>query len=96
MDLFSVLLNILIDPRLGFIQELQFGASTIATIALTLRVTVFVTLYHLTRVALFDYFESSDFYNKALETPLSASIALIAQAIHGLAIVYLIKLAFNN
>jgi len=93
MGFFFVLVllgNFLADPDVGFIQNMPYGAGFLATILDLTKVVVYATMWHVTRKGLFDYLDLEEYFVKAKETPLGASIALIAMALNNLAIVWLI------
>lgn len=78
------------DPEVGVLQQLPFGAPLVASLLKLAQIVFFVTIMHLSRRALFDYVDLSDFFTKALETSEGAGRALIAIAIAMLAIALLI------
>lgn len=80
MSIFSIvglLLLFLMDPDVGLIEELPYGAGFIATMASLLKVSIFIAMLHLSRRALFDYIDLSRYFEKALETSVGAGNALI-------------------
>lgn len=58
-SLIIFIMLILIDPDLGLITHLPFGAGLVSTLALLLRGCLACSLVHLTRKALLDYPEAS-------------------------------------
>jgi|JFJP01.1.fsa_nt_gi hypothetical protein len=81
---------ILTDPDLGLITGMTFGVSTVATFMILAKAMLYVSLLHLSRKALFDYLDISEYFIKAKENPQSAAIALIAVSIFTLAIAVVI------
>lgn len=84
MGLFSTLVILALiatDPDTHLIQNMPFGASTLATIVVLTKGVLLVTMFHLSRKGLFDFLHLKTFFDKTLETPLSAAIALVALAI---------------
>ena len=75
----SVLL--LSDPGSGWIQQLPFGAGTLAILITLSTCVLYVGFLHFARKALVDYIDLEIFFTKAYETPLGAGLALIAVAI---------------
>ena len=93
MVLFTLLafsLMFLTDPDNGIIQNLAYGAGFVATIVLLTKVVVYVSMLHISRKARFDYVDLQKYFTKTVESPLSASIALIAAAIFTLCITLII------
>jgi hypothetical protein len=75
-----VLLLFLADPDSGLIQNLPFGASAVATIIVTLRPVIIITLIHYTRKWIFDYVDLGDIYEKVMKSRNATSQALFALA----------------
>lgn len=93
MGLFSVLallLGFMMDPDVGFIQELSYGAGFVATVAQLTKIVILVAMLHLSRRALFDYIDLEVYFNKAKESAEGAGHALVAVAIAMVAIAILI------
>lgn len=80
-----ILLWLLTDPDLGLIKNLEFGASTIATLVVLTKALLYVTLLHFSRKALFDYIDLSEYFENAKKDNDSGE-ALIAMGIFTLAI----------
>ena len=85
-SLVVLLLWLFTDPDLGIIQNLSYGASTVATLVILTKALLYVTLLHYSRKALFDYLDLEEFFTKAKENSQSSAIALIAVSIFTLAI----------
>lgn len=82
----TILLWLLTDPDSGFIENLPFGASTVATIAILLKSVWYVAFLHLSRRALLDYLDLKSYFDKAMQTSEGAGRALVAVAIMMVAI----------
>ena len=80
-SILTVLLWLLSDPDAGLITNLPFGASTVATLVILLKSIFYVAMLHLSRRALIDYVNLSDYFTKALQTSEGAGRALIAVGI---------------
>lgn len=80
-SILTILLWLLSDPDAGLITDLPFGASTIATLVILLKSIFYVALLHLSRRALIDYIDLSEYFTKALQTSEGAGRALIAVSI---------------
>lgn len=78
------------DPEVGILSQLPFGAPLVSSLLKLAQIVFYVTVLHLSRRALFDYVDLSDFFAKALETSEGAGRALVAIAIAMLAIAFLI------
>lgn len=93
MGIFSILALLtafLVDPDLGFIQELSYGAGFVATISHLTKITILIAMLHLSRRALFDYLDLEEYFLKAKETPEGAAQALISIGLWAIAIATLI------
>lgn len=90
-----ILLWLLTDPDLGLIQNLPFGASTVATLVVLSKALLYVTLLHFSRKALFDYVDLSELFDNAKKDKDSGE-ALIAIAIFTLAIALVIYASVVN
>lgn len=88
-----ILASFLGDPDSKLIQDIPMGAGFIATVLVTLRAVVYVAILHVSRKGLLDYIDLETFFKKALETPLSSSIALVAVSIIMSVIGFLIYVA---
>lgn len=66
------------DPDSGFIQDIPIGAGFIATMLVTLRVVLYVTLVHISRKAWFDYVDLAVFFNKTKENAIASAIVIFA------------------
>jgi multisubunit Na+/H+ antiporter MnhB subunit len=80
-SLLTVLLLLMSDPDGGFVQNLPFGSSTLATIIILASSILYIGLLHFARKALFDYIDLEIFFKKALQTPEGSGYALIAVAL---------------
>ncbi len=91
-----VFLLFLVDPDSGFIQNLPFGASAIATLVTAIRPIIVITLIHYTRKWIFDYVDIGDIYDSVMGSDNAVAKALfaIAMAIFtlGFAIVFAVSL----
>lgn len=92
----TILLWLLTDPDSGLIENLPFGASTVATIAILLKTVWYIAMLHLSRRALFDYLDLKQYFDKALQTSEGAGRALTAVAIAMLAIAVTIYAATSS
>lgn len=90
------LLWVITDPSIGIITALPFGASTIATILVLLKVVLYVGMLHISRLALFDYINMSDVFRKAVTNAQGAGLAAIAISIAMLAISITMFAATNS
>lgn len=55
-----------VDPDAGFIQDLEWGAQTVASLLLILKSIFGVILLHWSRKAFFDYIDLKDVYEKTM------------------------------
>ncbi len=85
-SILTILLWLLSDPDAGLIENLPFGASTVATLVILLKSIFYVALLHLSRRALIDYINLSDYFTKALQTSEGAGRALVAVSVMCVAI----------
>ena len=69
------------DPDLGFIQNLSYDTGFIATCVVLTKVVIYVAMLHMSRRALVDYLDIQKYFEKALEEPIAAAIALISVAL---------------
>jgi hypothetical protein len=83
----------LTDPDLGIINNLPFGASTLATLVITIKAVIYVALLHLSRKALFDYIDMEYVFKKAMNTSGGAGYVAVAMGIVCLAVSILIYAA---
>lgn len=98
MAIFSILFLISAfvgDPDNGLIQDLPMGAGFVASVLVTLRVVIYVTLLHLSRRALLDYIDLEVYFNKAKETPQAAALALLAVSVMMICVTLLIFMAIK-
>lgn len=96
MAFFSILIIIasfLADPDHGLIQELPFGAGTLAMFLLGVRAIIYITLLHISRRALFDYLDLEVYFNEAKQGNVAAGLAIIGVSIATVAISILIAVA---
>ena len=87
---------VLTDPDTGVIQHLPFGATAAANLLILSRVIMYVALLHVSRKAMFDYFDMETALNKALTTADGAGKALIGFGLFNLAIAFVIFIATNS
>lgn len=88
-----ILLFVLEDPAMKFIQDMPFGAGTIVMLTGLLKSILFGGILHLSRRGLFDYIDFSALISKAAQTPEGAGSAAIAVAIAMIAIAIVITAA---
>ena len=96
MAFFSILIiiaSLLADPDNGLIQELPFGAGTIAMLLVTVRAVIYITLLHVSRRALFDYIDLEVYFEEAKKGNAAAGQAIIGVGIAMVAIALLIASA---
>lgn len=84
--LLVILILLLSDPDIGFIQNLPFGSSTVSILIILLLTILYAGMLHITRKALFDYIDLSIYFKKALQTPEGAGLALVAVGLSLIAI----------
>ncbi len=89
-SLFVLALWLFTDPDLGFIQNMEYGASTLATLVIMAKALLYVTLLHYSRKALFDYLDLEEHFIKTKEEPVASGLALIAVSIFAVAIAIVI------
>lgn len=85
-SLFVVLTWIITDPDAGIISQLPIGASTVATLIILLKSVLYVGMLHISRRALFDYLNLSEYFDMAKRTSQGAGLAMIAISVVMLAI----------
>lgn len=66
MAVLVILLWVLSDPDLGLIKELSFGSSTIASLLVLIRSTLYVTLLHYSRKTMLDYLDLETLFKNAM------------------------------
>lgn len=89
-SILAILMLLISDPQTGLIENMPFGASTVANLVLMFRVILFAALLHVTRKGLFDYIDLRVVFNQAIRTPEGAGKVFIGIAIFCLAIAILI------
>ena len=89
--LIGLILLFLVQPDVGIIQNLPFGAGLIATLSSVFLVTLYVAILHYSRKGLFDYVDFEELLNKAKEESTGAGLFAIAVAIAMLALAILIS-----
>lgn len=89
--LIGLILLFLVQPDVGIIQELPFGAGFLATLSSIFLVTLYVAILHYSRKGLFDYVDFEVLFNKAKEEPTSAGLFAIAIALAMIALAILIS-----
>lgn len=75
-----VFILFLVDPDSGLIQNLPFGASAVATLVISLRPIIIITLIHCTRKWIFDYVDLSRIYSSVMESENHVAQAIFALA----------------
>ena len=88
-----LLLMVFSDPDNGFIQQLPFGASTVATLVLMGRVVLYAALFHVTRRGLFDYVNFRVLLEESLKGNVAAAIGALAICVAMIPIAMLIVAA---
>lgn len=76
-SLLTILVLLMSDPDGGFVQNLPFGAGTLATLIILVSSILYVGLLHISRKALLDYLDLEEYFKKAIQTPEGAGLALI-------------------
>ncbi len=76
-SLLTVFLLLISDPDSGFVQALPFGAGTLSTLIILVTSLLFIGLLHLARKGLLDYVQFDRFFQKAIQTPEGAGLAII-------------------
>ncbi len=74
------------DPDNGFINQLKYGASTVATMVVLLKSILYVSMLYLSRKAILDYIDLESVFKKAMETSDGAGKVFIGVGIIFLAI----------
>ncbi len=95
-SILTILLWLLSDPDSGLIQNLPFGASTVATLLILMKTIFYVAMLHLSRRALIDYIDLNTYFVKALQTSEGAGRALVAVGIIMLSISVVMMAAVSN
>lgn len=82
-----IVLLFLVDPDSGLIQNLPFGAGALATVIISLRPIIIITLIHYTRKWIFDYVDLGNIYDKVMasENHMAQALFAVAMAIFTLA-----------
>lgn len=88
-----VLLWLLSDPQTALVQNLPFGASTIASLVLLSKTVLYAGALHFTRKALIDYIDLEEFFKMALKSPEGSGLAIVGVSIFCVAIAMLIQAA---
>lgn len=73
-----LLLWILTDPSLGLIENMEYGASTLAMLTILLKSVLYVGVLHYSRKALIDYLDFRIYLEKAGNTSTGAGLALVS------------------
>ena len=98
MVIFTVLVligSILFDPDAGLIQQLSFGAGTLAMVLIAVRSILYIALLHVSRKALFDYLDLEEFFVEAKKGNSAAGLAIIGVGITLVAVALLIMAAIR-
>lgn len=85
VGLLVIALSLLTDPDSGFIQQLKWGAGTVATLIVLSKGVLYATLVHYTRKGLLDYFKLEEAWNVCKNNPVAAGLFSIAVAVFTLA-----------
>lgn len=92
-----VLLSLFIlDPDSGFLTDLKWGASTIASVLIIMKSVLGTALLHVTRKAFFDYIDMGDIYDKVMadkESSTGASLFAVAVGLFAVAFAIIITKA---
>lgn len=91
--LLTIMVWVLSDPDLGFVQNLPFGSSTAGTFIILLKSVIYVAALHLSRRALVDYLDLEEYFLKAKETAQGAGLATLAVGLIMVAIAIVILAA---
>jgi hypothetical protein len=83
--LLVILILMLTDPSTGAVRQLPFGAGALATLVTLFVAILYVGFLHISRKGLLDYIDVQVFFEKALETPQGAGLALIAVGLYTIA-----------
>ena len=76
-SLLTVLVLLMSDPDVSFVQNLPFGSGTLSLLIILLTSILYVGILHLSRKALIDYIDLEAFFKQALKTPEGAGSAVI-------------------
>lgn len=72
-----IFLWVLSDPDLGLIKDMSFGSSTIASLLILVRSTLYVTLLHYSRKAMLDYLDLEVLFRNASSTSEGSGKAIV-------------------
>jgi hypothetical protein len=89
----SMLAAALADPDQGFIRQLPFGASTIATLIILTKGIVYCGLLHFSRKGLMDYFDMEEAWNRSKNNPLAAAVYTLGVGLYTVAMALVIQAA---
>jgi hypothetical protein len=87
---------LLSDPDTGILQSLPMGASTIATLIISLKTVLYVAILHISRKALVDYLDLKSVFEKAVATSQGAGYVAIAIGLFNVAIAIVIYAAVSG
>jgi hypothetical protein len=85
------------DPDGGLIQDLEWGATTVASVLLILKSALGIVLIHWSGKLLFDYIDRQDIYNKVMNDPTNstgAGLFVVATSLYAVAFALVIQKAF--
>jgi hypothetical protein len=82
----AIILHVLIDPQLGLIKSLPFGATTVVLLATLLKAFWFVAFLHGARIALLDYLNLETLFDNASLSPEGSGSAIIGVGLIMLAV----------
>ena len=94
--LLTIMSWVLTDPEIGVVQALPIGASTVATLLILLKSTLYVGMLHLSRKALFDYINLGEYFDIAKREPVAAGLALCSISIASVAIAIVMYAATSS
>lgn len=66
------------DPSVGVLSQLPFGSGLLGVLVGLAIAQLYIGLLHVARKGLFDYIDLETFFNKAIESPVGAGLALLA------------------
>ena len=91
-----ILLYLLSDPDSGIIENMKFGASTLATIIILSKTVLYTAILHISRRALIDYVDLKQYFDMAKRSPEGAGKAVIGVGLIEIAIAITIMAAISS
>lgn len=91
----AVLLSILMDPDMGFITQMPFGAALAAQLVIMSKAFLFIALLHYARRGIMDYVDLEVLFEKAKTTPEGAGSAIVGVGLMMLALSVVIYTAVH-